>query len=388
MAEQADSQPILDREIERVALARLDLDPRNPRFGFQGDSQATQTEILDHIVDTFGVDDVLSSLAVNGYFEAEPIVCRKSSRTDKLLVLEGNRRVAACLTITGAPSAVNQAKRTSRFGSLWENNGKPRIDPVAAIVFEENEDKNAVLSYLGVRHIASSQPWDSYAKAAWVAEVVASSGVTVRKIATMIGDQHRTINRLLEGYYLVQQLVDSAQFDPSHSVRRGRGSVTEYPFSWVYTVLGYTTVRNFLGLAEGGAEADPVPHDKLENGGLLLRSMFGDTDKGRNPAVQDSRELRLLATAFSDSRQIRLLRQGKSVAEIHLLSQTLERRLTDGLGEVNDTLLELIGRMSEQDIERDLAADLLKLSGGNRKLATEIDVKLRAAALGADDDGQ
>lgn len=386
MTKQEHIQPAPDREVQRIRLTELDLDPKNPRFGLQGDTSATQKQILDHIVNNFGLDDLLSSLAVNGYFEAEPLVCRRISAGRNLLVLEGNRRLAACLIIAGDPRADNQGPRTSVFRSRWEDNGSPNIDPLPGIVFEADEHQKTVLSYLGVRHIASSQPWDSYAKAAWVAEVVEASGATVREIATMIGDQHRTINRLLEGYYLVRQLVASAQFNPSDSVRRGRGSITEYPFSWVYTVIGYATVRRFLNLPEGEAQSDPVPADNLENGGLLLRAMFGDKSAGRNSAVQDSRELRILATVFSDDQQIRLLAQGKSVTEIQALSQPFERRLTNGLGLVRDTLMELIGRMSEQDIEEELAAKLLHVSGGNRRMAQEIDAKLRAVALGADAD--
>jgi hypothetical protein len=58
------------------ALNKLFLDKDNPRFGMQEKASATQADILDHIVEKFGVDDVLSSVAVNGYFEAEPMVCR------------------------------------------------------------------------------------------------------------------------------------------------------------------------------------------------------------------------------------------------------------------------------------------------------------------------
>jgi hypothetical protein len=64
----------------------------------------------------------------------------------------------------------------------------------------------------------------------------------------MIGDQHRTIRRLLEGYYFSRQTIEAGEFRPQDSQRRGRGSVTEYPFSWVYTMLGYSAARDYLGL--------------------------------------------------------------------------------------------------------------------------------------------
>ena len=70
------------RGVERVRLADLLLDADNPRFG-QQDAGGSQAELLDHLVQKFGVDDVLSSLSVNGYFEAEPMVCRRCRSSSK-----------------------------------------------------------------------------------------------------------------------------------------------------------------------------------------------------------------------------------------------------------------------------------------------------------------
>ena len=51
-----------NKPITNVELSRLDFDVENPRFGRSIDKRRSQTEILDYIVNTFGVDDVLSSI--------------------------------------------------------------------------------------------------------------------------------------------------------------------------------------------------------------------------------------------------------------------------------------------------------------------------------------
>ena len=385
MQNDASHSPLEGRSTSLIPLDKLFLDPDNPRFGLQGKS-ASQEQILDLIVEKFGVNDVLSSLAVNGYFEAEPLVCRRIAESEQAVVVEGNRRLAACLIIVGDGRAANQATRSVEFRALWNENGCPQIDPVPGILFDAKEQETRILSYLGVRHIAASQPWDSYAKAAWVAQIVDGRGLDVQTVSKMIGDQHRTINRLLEGYYLVQQLVTGGNFQPKDSVRRGRGSVTEYPFSWVYTVLGYTTVRNFLNLADGSAKKDPLAVDKLDSGGLLLRAMFGDKSRGRNAAVQDSRQLGSLASALASHEKIRLLEQGKTLEEIDTLTQPIEVRLSSGLGFIRDTLRDLIARLSEQDIDSNTAHESLPTSSGNRKMSVELDRKLREIAIGSNDD--
>ena len=347
-----------------------------------------QQQILDRIVEKFGVDDILSSLAVNGYFEAEPLVCRKQllGQSENMVVVEGNRRLAACLIITGDGRASNQKTRTDKFRKIWEDHDCPAIDTVPAIVFEAEEQEKSIQSFLGVRHIASAQPWDSYAKAAWVAQVVDRNGLSVQEVSQMIGDQHKTVSRLLEGYYLVQQLINSGDFNPQDSIRRGRGSVTDYPFSWVYTILGYVTVRDYLELEETGARKNPIAGDNLKRATVLLHSMFGDKSRAKNAAIQESRQIGMLASVFADREKIRLLEQGKTVDEIKTLTQPVERRLAAGLGQIRDTLRDLIARLSEQEISQDVAAELLPMSGGNRKMSVDLDQRIKKVASGDPDD--
>lgn len=373
------------RQVTHVELNHLLLDHRNPRFGLQNRSES-QEQILDRIVEKFGVDDVLSSLAVNGYFEAEPLVCRMVSGSANFTVVEGNRRLAACLIITKDGRSSNQAKRSAEFSRLWKEHGRKRIDPVPAITFDADEQEKEILSYLGVRHIASAQPWDSYAKAAWVAQVVEVNELNIQEVSRMIGARHRTVNRMLEGYYLVRQLTDEGKFNQQDSIRRGRGSVTDYPFSWVYTILDYTAIRNFLELTDTEAHKDPIEETNLDNAALLLRSMFGDKSQGRSAAIRDSRQIGSLASAFADREKVRLLEQGKTLSEIDVLTQPIEQRLSEGLGVIRDTLRDLIARLSEQDIPQEVASELIPASGRIRRMAAELDRKLREAASGDDDE--
>src|SRR6266851_1815409 len=116
-------------------LSKLLLDKDNPRFGFPNRATISQEEILDQIVEKFGVDDVLSSLAVNGYFKVEPLVCRRSPG-DFLTVAEGNRRLAACLILSGDQHAVRHKARTEQSREIWDAHKRPQIDPVPVIICE------------------------------------------------------------------------------------------------------------------------------------------------------------------------------------------------------------------------------------------------------------
>jgi hypothetical protein len=361
-----------------LALDKLLLDESNPRFG--GVKTVGQAGILDHIVETFGVDDVLSSLAVNGYFEAEPLVCRKNKKSDSAVVVEGNRRLAACLILVGDSRAAHQARRGEQYRQLWEQHGKKPINPVPVILFDADEQEEELLSYLGVRHIVSSQPWDSYAKAAWVARVMETSGMSIGDVAVMIGDQHRTVGRLLQGFYFIRQLIETGNFRPEDSVRRGRGSVTDYPFSWVYTLLGYTAARNFLGMPEDESQKDPIKPKNLPKAALATKVMFGDKAKGQNAAIKDSRQIGELASALASPEKVSLLEQGRTLDEIIRITKPIEERLRQGLAEVREIQTELLSGITEQPVKKETAVPLVDLAGKNSRTAAEIEKKLKEAA--------
>lgn len=374
-----------ERQTEQISLSHLLLDSENPRFGRIGVSNE-QADVLDHIVNTFGVDDVLSSLAINGYISAEPIVCRRESDMDGVIVVEGNRRLAACLILSGDARASRQAQRTKQYRQIWEEHGSNPIDPLPAIVFDGADRRQALLSYLGVRHIASAQPWDSYAKAAWVAKVVEENQLPLADVALMIGDQHRTIRRLLEGFYFVNQAIQSGQFRPQDSVRRGRGSVTEYPFSWIYTFLGYSTARQFLGIPDSAPSPAMVPEERLPRAGLVTRAMFGDRSRGRSAAIEDSRELGDLALVFADPEKIALLESGKSVEEIVRLTKPIEQRLLENLTNVRNYQSEIVQSLTEHALPAELAETLIGIANINRRASDDIAKRVVHAARGGEDE--
>jgi hypothetical protein len=370
-----------DRIATMQPLSKLLLDKDNPRFGGIAAGGDSQTNILDHIVKTYGIRDVLSSLTVNGYFKAEPLVGRAQEDSDKVVIAEGNRRLAACLVLVGDERAVNQAALSQQAQQAWHAHGAPAVDPVPVILFGPTEGRKSLLSYLGVRHISASQPWDSYAKAAWVASVVQHNDLTVADVAQMVGDQHRTVARLLEGYYFIHQAERKGQFRPADSQRSGRGSVTAYPFSWVYTILGYASVRAFLDLDDTGPKVDPVPEEKLPRAGLLCRAMFGDRSKGLSAAISDSRQLGDLAAAFASPEKVALLERGLNITEIVRITKPIDERLRQGLAEVRAMQSELISGLTEHDISETIATAHLPAATANRRSASEIEKRLRDVAV-------
>ncbi len=369
------------REIKLVDLSILDFDPRNPRFGVKGKASRTQQEILDFIVQDFGIDDVISSIAVNGYFLAEPLICREQTG-GRLTVMEGNRRLAACLILNEDPRAKGQSRKRSTFLQLQSEANRPSFQEVPVIIFGEHEQERDLLSYLGVRHIAASQGWDSYAKANWIARAVSEASLSLKEISTMTGDQHNTVQRLLEGYYFINQLIDSGEFAPGDSLRKGRGSNPEFPFSWIYTLFYYQKAKNFIGLPETPCE-NPIPKERVKDSAMLINRMFGNKTLGQPAAIDDSRKIGNLAAILDDPEKVALLKRGESVESIEFSTLPIAERLRTGLADCKDILSDLVSALDATPPSDSVAESLLSLSKQVNNLSSSLLKKLVAIQFGS-----
>lgn len=337
-------------KIVRKPLQRLRLDPENPRFGSGEGTPTTQQEVLNTIVDKFGIDDVLSSIAVNGYFDSEPLVGVETANGE-IKIVEGNRRLAACLILTSDARAKDQEKRGRAFRKIMAERDVT-LDEVPVLVYDEDKDQSKLLPYLGVRHIAGAQPWDSYAKATWVARVLEDKRIDLAEISRMVGDAHRTVARIVEGYYFVNQLREAGLFNPSNSTKSGRGSNPEFPFSWVYTTLGYAPIREWLDLSDlrEGPKKNPTPQERLDRAEQLMVFLFGNSSEDKESAVPDSRDIPRLAKAVADPARLRLIRAGKNVKQAEEQTKPSEERIEQGLlraVEALETVFGVLGQESE-----------------------------------------
>lgn len=374
--------------VQSLSLDELEFDLRNPRYGAKAGSPPDQKAALNHIVATFGVQDVLSSLAVNGFFGTEPLIGLREKPGENIKVLEGNRRLAACLILTGDPRASDQKTLHARFSVLHQEKGAKSITPIPVIVYEGAGGFREVLPYLGIRHIAGSLPWDSYAKAAWADQTSRDSGLSVGDISQMIGDESDTVARLVEGLRFVNQLQDAGQFVPAQSLRRGRGSNKEYPFSWVYTALGYTPIRRFAGIKDDRSTLSekPIAEGKLDDAGALMTFMFGNNIKRVDAVMSDSRQFGELAKAVDRPELCEKLKQGRSLRQVIEEGKDSSVRITEGIVRATDLLTIVSGLIVEGALETDEALKLHKLCKEKTlPTARKISSDLFSIAAGTDD---
>jgi hypothetical protein len=376
--------------VELCYLEELQFVLRNPRYGVGASTIKNEREALDHIVDTFGVNDVLSSIAVNGFSDSEPLVAIHFKNEKKIRVLEGNRRLAACLILTGDVRAGSQTRLHDQFTKIRDENGRKRINPIPVIVYRGKNAMRDVLPYIGVRHIVGTLEWDSYAKAAWIDQVLRDHDLSLKKVMEMLGDKNGTAPRMLAGYRFVNQLVRTGHFRPDQSQRKGRGSNPDYPFSWVYTALDNPPIKEFVGFIEedGTPDENPVPENKLEQAGWVMRFMFGDKNHGVPAVVEDSREIGELAKAVRDPVLCSRLKEGKAVRLVMEEARPSEERLQEGFQKVADQLKDLTSLIVPGSLKANDALSLIEPAKTISNLAKKALSDLTQIAAAGDDSNE
>lgn len=373
------------RTVDYLNVPDLEFDLRNPRYGAAARTINTEIEALDHIVNQFGVDDVLSSIAVNGFFDSEPLVGLRISPEQKVKIVEGNRRLAASLILLNDDRAKNQGKLREKFTDRIARGINPEDFKIPVIVYEGEQGAKDVLPYIGVRHIVGFLEWDSYAKADWVDRVLREDSIKLSEIVEMLGDKNGTIKRMLAGYRFINQAINIGQFRSDQSQRKGRGSNPDYPFSWVYTALDNKPIKDFVGFleeADGTPKEKPIPPENEEEAGWLLKFLFGDRNNGIAAVVEDSREIGELAKLIQHPKSFSRLKEGAKVRLVTKESRPTSERLQDGFISIESELRELAGLVAPGEIRERDAIDLLEPSRSVANISRKIFQDLKAISFG------
>lgn len=364
-------------------LSELRFDMRNPRYGPWARKFKNEAEIVDHIANDVGLEDVLSSMAVNGYFPSEPVIGVRRSGSGPIEVKEGNRRLAASIILSDDPRAKNQLERRKQYGAIRTAHGNQAIESVPVMLFEGRGAERELLPHLGVKHIVGAQPWSAFSKAAWVAQVVDSGEMSLDDVIQMIGDDQRTSERILSAFYMVEQLIAADRFDPADSLRRGRSQAT-FPFSLVYNAIDRPQIREWVGMPEGARALKPKPlFGKLDNAESLMQFLCGSRSLGIEPAIRESREITSLAKALSDPVSANALKAGKSLAVVERESLPASERISAGLGAAQGALEDAVAAASGGRLRPREADKLLPRGRQVRALATNV-VELVSKAASAE----
>ncbi len=340
-----------------LALSKLLLDSKNPRLGGDAEHKLAQVDLVAKIIDLHGISDLLSSMSMNGFFDAEPIV-GVENEDGTYTIVEGNRRLVTALVLTQEP----RASAYKDIAKKYLANANPEIitslSSLPVTIFPKRN--NELIAYMGAKHIRGNKPWDSYAKAHWLFELLASSSLSlsIEEAARLIGDSSTgTIKKILEGYILMSQLQKQANYESRDSTIRGKGSNVDYPFSWIYTAIGYENIRKWMDLtgldSQGRIDSNTkVLHtsEGIENADKLAKFLFGSKSRNFRASIRESRELRDLNSIILNKISVKDLENGELAADINERQRPVNKRLFDLFYRINKDLEIVSSLVTSEDI--------------------------------------
>lgn len=142
-------------------------------------------------------------------------------------------------------------------------------------------NRSEARAFIAFKHINGPFKWDALAKAKYAAQWL-EDGEPVDKVSKQIGDTHKTVLRLVNGWRVLEQ-AHKAGFDTDDITAR------RFNFSHLYTALARPNTRAFLGLPEdpnAPLGAQPVPKAHLKQLEDLMGWLFGQAKEGREHVVK------------------------------------------------------------------------------------------------------
>lgn len=364
--------------VSSVSVERLVLDRRNPRL-VSVEGEGTDAGIIAQLYRAEDLGELLQSIAANGYLDIEPLIVLAEG--ESLLVLEGNRRLAA-IRLFREPDL---ARRISEKEGIRitppdiPEHHRHTLDRVSVYRVASREDAR---SFIGFKHINGAAKWDSYAKAKFAADWYRGGEVPLAEIAGRIGDRHDTVKRMVSAIYVLEQAQKAEIFRIDDRVN------PRFSFSHLYTALSRAPYMRFLGLEAAWSrydpKPDPVPGDRLDHLSEVLRWMYGSKEEGVDPAVQSQNpDVKRLGDVIESAEGLAVLRTTGSLSEAHESTQPAGRKFSEALlrarKEIREASHSLRGFDGRDESLVDVAEDVLETT---RAVHDRMKKKMRDAAAG------
>ena len=337
--------------ITKVPVERLRLDRRNPRL-IGEDEKASDEAIIARLYRSAALDELLQPISTNGYMDIESliVICGRDIANGDLIVIEGNRRLAA-LRLLREPNLASRIASTQGFPITV-----PRIDePLRATLDHVSvypvANRERVRPLVGFKHINGPAKWDAYTKARFAAEwykAGRSQGIGLADIARSIGDRYNTIKRMISAIYLLEQAEREGVFDVEDRYTR------RLNFSHLYAALSRPQFAQFLGLESDWAlhdpEPDQVPTERLGELRKMLIWIYGSKKDGVRPVVQLlNPDIKRLGEVLSHAQGRHVLETTRDLSAAHASIEPMEFQLTTSLIHARDNMRKAVGALGAYD---------------------------------------
>jgi len=277
------------------------LDPDNPRLAESKLTIKDQDAILLWLWKNKAVSELVDSMLAGGYWRHEELFVSKE--VGKLVVIEGNRRLAAVRLLM-------EPETRARLNIKADWNPSAKVIESLKLLPVIIRPRAEIWDYIGFKHLNGPQPWDSIAKAQYIHRVHTSFRIPLDQIASTLGDRNDTVVRMYRGYLILKQAMDEGLFDPEDRTK------PKFAFSHLWTALTYKSVQEFLGVTQDQLlKGQLVPKKNRQKLGELMLWLYGSKENDVEPKVRSQNpHLREMAEVLESARGLQFLRSGQPLA--------------------------------------------------------------------------
>ena len=239
------------KSINAISIEKLMLDPANPRFAdnfsfevndISDDEVASkQSEIIEHFEgresddgsedqdsdqsEKYGVGDLKNSIKNIGFQPIDKPVVRRIGKSDKYIVIEGNRRICACkLLLKRHNELTEQGRKTGKNTDILSDYVLSTIKNIDVVELDldevgEEERKRRIRVILGIRHHGSLLEWDPLPRAYSIFKKYMTispsldeftwENARAKKVSEIFTLKEKTPRKDLKSYIAFKQLKDA-----------------------------------------------------------------------------------------------------------------------------------------------------------------------------------
>ncbi|QBK31362.1 ParB N-terminal domain-containing protein [Roseitalea porphyridii] len=359
----------------KVPVHWLAFDPENPRFVPGKEPQGVNpVDVIRNLVQQAELGELLQSIAQNGYIGIEPMIVMH--KDGALVVLEGNRRLAAVLALRDPSIAADARIALPDFIADRES-----LEMISVHRVTEREDAQDII---GFKHINGPRPWDAYAKARFAAAWLnrekkkGKHGMTLREIAQRMGDRHNTLRRMVLAVEVLEQARRHSLWEIDDRTSK------KFAFSHLYTGLSYQQFVDFLELVtedeRGDPPKDPVPLDRHDKLARLLGWLFGDRREDVEPIIQtQAKDLKRVRDVLGSPKATIALETDRNLDAAYAIAEVKGEALRRGVYAARVGLREALADTGSYDAEthKDVLDTALEVRSSARALVAAIETPER-----------
>lgn len=191
-------------EVE-VSLSSILLDKLNPRVIINGN--VTQEKIINYLVDYFEVVDLANDInASHGLVPAERIVCIREN--EQYIVVEGNRRIAACKILSNAKFLSGKHKRELKTPH------EDTLKNINKIKVSLSPSRDEAEPYITLRHSDYGiKKWSTLAQVQRVMQRY-NLGFKPKEISETLGMKKGDIEKSIKFYNFLEYVKNNLDWTP------------------------------------------------------------------------------------------------------------------------------------------------------------------------------